>query len=105
MAKKIFVVSFITMFVCFLVLYIVGLTGYFDYKQHEKMVLTKENMEIFEQDIKEGKEVDLKNYVNEEEYDYNNAVSRLGMDLSNNIEKYAKIVLGSVFKAFNEVIK
>ena len=84
MAKKIFVVSFITMFVCFLVLYIVGLTGYFDYKQHEKMVLTKEN---------------------EEEYDYNNAVSRLGMDLSNNIEKYAKIVLGSVFKAFNEVIK
>ena len=36
MAKKIFFGSFLTVFICFLVLYIVGMTGYFDYKQHEK---------------------------------------------------------------------
>lgn len=105
MAKRIFLVGFITMFVCFLALYIIGLTGYFDYKQYEKMTITKEKMEIFEQDVKEGKEVDIKNYMSDEEYDYNNTVSRLGMDLSNNIEKYTKLVLGSIFKAFDEVVK
>lgn len=105
MAKRIFVVSFATMFVCFLALYIVGLTGYFDYKQHEKMLLTKENMKLFEQDIKEGKQVDLKDYMLDEEYDYNNNVSRLGMDLSNNIQKYTKIVLGGIFEAVDKVVK
>ncbi len=105
MAKKIFFGSFLTVFICFLVLYIVGMTGYFDYKQHEKMVITKENMEKFESDVKEGKDIDMTDYMLEEEYDYNNSVSRMGMDLSNNIEKYTKMILGGVFKAIDKAVK
>lgn len=105
MAKKIFFGSFLTVFICFLVLYIVGMTGYFDYKQHEKMVITKENMEKFESDVKEGKDIDMTDYMLEEEYDYNNSVSRMGMDLSNSIEKYTKMILGGVFKAIDKAVK
>ena len=105
MAKRIFFMSFTGLFVCFFVLYIVGITGYFDYKQHEKMVITKENMELFEKDVKEGKEVDVNSYMMEEEYDYNNSLSRFAIDLSNGIEKYTKKFIGGAFKALDKVVE
>lgn len=105
MAKRIFIGTFIMMFVCFLALYIIGLTGYFDYKQYEKMILTKENMEKFESDVNEGKQVDIKDYMKDETYDYNNNISKIGMDLSDNIEKYTKMFIGGIFKAFDKVVE
>ena len=105
MAKKLFIISFTLSFICFLVFYIIGLTGYYDYKQHEKMVLTKENMKKFEDDVASGTKVDIKDYMKEETYDYNNGVSKMGMNISNQIEKYTKIVIGGMFKAFDKVVE
>lgn len=105
MGKRIFIGSFIFMFVCFLALYIIGLTGYFDYKQYEKTKLTKENMEKFENDVNEGKQVDIKDYMQNDVYDYNNNISKIGLDISNNIEKYTKMLIGGAFKAFDKVVE
>ncbi len=74
-------------FVIFLILYISKEAGYYEYKAYNKSILTKESMQKFENDINEGKNVDITEYINLEKKDYSNAISSLGYKTSNTLEK------------------
>ena len=74
----------------FLVIIILFLSLYFskytsDYYTSNNN-LTEEAIERYEKDLKEGKEIDPRNYVQEEK-NYNNKVSKLGLKTSKLIEK------------------
>lgn len=56
-----------------------------DYYEN-KRILTEEAIAQFEKDLKEGKEINAKNYITEEK-DYNNKASKIGIKMSNTIEK------------------
>ena len=73
------------LFIIFLILYICKETGFYEYKAHNKSVLTSESLKKFENDVNEGKDVSLKDYVVDEHIDYSNKVSNLGYNNSNNV--------------------
>ena len=90
MKYKIFKWSFMFLLVIFLTLYFSQLTGYYEYQNYQKMVMTEEQIVQFEQDIKDGKEVDIKDYVVNINRDYDNSLSNLGMNISNIISNTVK---------------
>lgn len=97
---KVFKWVFLFFLVIFLTLYFSQLTGYYEFKNYEKMSMTQEQIKQFEQDIKDGKEVDIKNYVVNTSKDYQNTFSKVGLDLSTGI---SGIVESSVVKIFGTI--
>ncbi len=93
--------SLIILFISFLTLYFSHNSGYFEYEQHKKTSFTKEQIERFEQDIKDGKEVDITNYLDNKDNDYSNKISNLGLTLSKQIEKAIKGGLNHVINFIN----
>lgn len=76
------------LFVIFLILYICKETGFYEYKAHNKANLTNEALKRFENDINEGKDVSLKDYVVDGQIDYSNKVSNIGYNIGNTVEKF-----------------
>lgn len=100
MKYKIFKWSFTFLLVIFLTLYFSQLTGYYEYQNYQKMVMTEEQIKQFEQDIKDGKEVDIKDYVVNINRDYGNSLSNLGMSISNIISNTVK---NGIIKLFSSI--
>ena len=44
--------------------------GYYKTREQKAKALTEEQIKIFEEDIKNGKEIDIKEYINTEKEDY-----------------------------------
>lgn len=67
------------------ILYFASFTGYYENRISNQTRLTKEAIAQFENDISEGKPVDIKDYL-EEKKDYQNIYSNLGYTISNAID-------------------
>ena len=80
--KKIFNSIIFSLFILFLSLYIASSTGYYEYQNKENKQFTEEKMKEFEKDLKEGKKVDLKDYLSKEYKNYDNNITKLGNSLS-----------------------
>ena len=57
---------FIVLLIIFSSVYIISESGYYEYTLHGKTVLTKERMLEFEKDIENNKDIDIKNYYQED---------------------------------------
>lgn len=97
---KVFKWTFLFFFVIFLTLYFSQLTGYYEFKNYQKMTMTEEQIIQFEQDVKDGKEVDIKNYVVDTKKNYQNKFSNMGVKLSTGI---SGIIKSSVIKLFGTI--
>ena len=84
--KKVFNIIIFCLFVLFLSLYIASESGYYEYENKEKTKLTEEKIKQFEKDLNEGKRVDLKDYLTNETYNYDNKVTKIGNKLSDIID-------------------
>ena len=100
-AKNIFRIFMVSMFSLFICLYITQAFGYYEFTNSKKTTLTKEAMEKFEKDVKNGKKIDAKDYI-EEEKNYNNLLSKTSITFSNTIEKTFNAIINTLF---NEVAK
>ena len=80
--KKIFNSVIFSLFILFLSLYIASSTGYYEYQNKENKQFTEEKMKEFEKDLKEGKKVDLKDYLSKEYKNYDNNITKFGNSLS-----------------------
>ena len=80
---KVFRFCSIFLFITFLTLYFSMVSGFYEYNNHEKMIFTSEQIKKFEKDVKEGKEIDITNYIETKNTDYQNSLSKLGLNLSN----------------------
>jgi hypothetical protein len=81
--NKIFKRIFILLVIIFLCLYSISIMGYRDKKLESKTLYTEEMIEKFENDVLEGKEIDINDYTTYEENDYSNKVSKFGEFISN----------------------
>ena len=54
------------LFFLFMILYTMQLTGYNEYSQNRKNMLTKEQLQSFEKDIASGKDVTAQDYMERE---------------------------------------
>lgn len=102
--NNIFKFFFIVFLVSFITLYISNETGYFEYQQRQNVILTEEKIKQFEEDVKNGVNMDLDSYLESTKKNYNNKTSRLGLFLSNKIGEYAKKGLETTFKVLNDWI-
>ena len=75
------------LFILYLSLIIAIDAGYYNRVLGEKAIITEEKMREFEKDVKEGKDVELYDYVSEEK-DYSNIFSKSGFFLSQSIEDF-----------------
>lgn len=96
---KAFKWTFTLLFVTFLTLYFSQLTGYYEYRNYQKMTMTKEQIEQFEQDIKAGKEVDIKDYSINTNKNYQNNFSKTGLKLSTGISNTIKTGIIKLFSS------
>ena len=95
----------IILFVIFITVYISQATGYYDYQQHRQVELTNEKIKQFETDIKEGKAINVNNYLSDSHQDYHNGVSRLGLKFSKTVSLSAKKGINKIFKFLEALLK
>ena len=74
------------LFVVYISLTIAISTGYYEAKLSEKTTITDEKMKQFEEDIRNGLDVDIKDYVTDIKQDYSNQTTKAGVMFSSAIE-------------------
>ena len=102
--NKIFRYSLLVSFVTFFALYLSQSTGYFEYRNSKKVALTKEQIEKFEKDVKEGKNIDIENYIDSNNKSYQNSLSKAGLSISNVTEKAIQKIIGGSFKVLGDLV-
>lgn len=102
--NKIVKISFLVLIIIFLVMFFSSSSGYYEYELNKKSNLTKEAIERFEKDVKEGKEIDVEDYLVKDKKDYSNNFSRIGLVLSNKIGKTFEEGVKLIFKSVGKLI-
>lgn len=102
--KRICKFCFIVLFICFLTLYFSQAAGYYEYEQHKQTTFTSEQIKKFEQDVAEGKKVDINDYLDSSNQDYSNKMSDLGYQVSDSLGKYVKMGIEGTFGALNKLV-
>lgn len=95
--KNIFPIAMILFFIIFMALYFTEVTNIYQYRAHNKMLITKKAMERFESDIENGKDISIEDYVTPIK-DYTNSVSKLGNKTSNIVEQFMSKGIKKSFK-------
>lgn len=101
---KIFRISFIILFAVYLTVYVSNKYGYYEYQKHEQVTLTEEQIKKFEQDVKDGKEIDIENYVSDVNKNYQTKLSQAGLNVSNSLANIVKTGVDGFFKYINSVV-
>lgn len=76
------------LFVIYISLTIAMQTGYYEAKLSEKTAITDEEMKQFETDVKNGKDVDIKDYIKNPAVDYSNPTTKAGVAFSNTVQVF-----------------
>ncbi len=93
-----------TLIITFLILYVAQGTGYYEVKNNSKARLTEDALKRYEQDIKDGKQIDLNNYMEEEKI-YTNNITKLTSNVSRGIEKGMNYVMEYLFREMSKAVK
>ena len=95
----------VILFLTFIVVYSIGESGYYEYKLSNKKNLTEEQIKKFENDVKEGKDIDIKKYLIDNRVDYTNNLSRVTYKISDKANRILKKGIESVFKYINKLVE
>ena len=103
--NKIFKFIFGVFLFSFSIIYFSELTGYYEYQNHRKAYLTEEQIRKFEEDINQGKEVDISEYIVKEESVYTNNLSKMTSKLSDGISSVVERGVEKTFKFLSKFIE
>ena len=126
MKKNLIRAGGLLLLVLFFALVIMSYTGIYEYQVKKKTDLTTENIEKFEKDIKEGKDVEVKDYLYqqetriwkdwkegkdvevkdylEKEKDNSNAISKLTFNASKTVGNLFNKAMGLLFKSIEKQV-
>ena len=79
-------------------------SGYNEYARNRENMLTEEQIKEYEEDIAAGKDVTIKDYLNKDKVNYENNISKLGLDLSYLIENIFNKGMNSFFDMLNDAV-
>ncbi len=102
-SKDKLLIVLLILFVIFLIIYITKEAGYYEYKAHNKAELTKEAIKKFENDVEEGKNVSINDYVVNNYKDYSNTISNLGYNLGEITESFMNNGIKKTLKILSEL--
>ena len=92
------------LFIAFLVVYFGGLSGFYEYEQYKKRVLTEQQIELFEQDIRAGREIDVTDYISPINRDYSNRISSSGVAITNRLEQIITTGINITFRSIGRYV-
>lgn len=85
-------------------LFIVNKVGYFEYANYNKKIVTEQQIKKFEADIKNNKDIDITEYI-EEPTNYQTKLSNLSLKLSQSINKVTVNLIKGSLKIINNLIE
>ena len=88
----------------FIGLYLLYQNGYYDKLTRNKIMLTNEQIEKFEQDVIDGKDVTLEDYV-EEKKDYTTKMSKASLSISDKFNNIIDECIKFLFKKISSVVE
>ena len=103
--NKILKIFFFLCFISYLTFYTAGKAGYYEYNERRKMSFTKEQIEQFENDVKQGKNIDIKKYLKNTDKNYQNRISKTTLNISEEIAKYTKKGVNIIFTKLGNAIE
>jgi hypothetical protein len=103
-ASKIFWKFFLMLLIGFTALYISEATGYYEFEQYNKKILTEEKIKQFEEDVSNGKNIDINDYVISNETNYESKISKIGNKISKKVEKTVSGGLETTFNFLNNML-
>jgi uncharacterized protein YwqG len=95
---------FNTLLLIFTVIYFSELTGYYEYHNYEKASLTKEQILEFENDIKNGKQIDVNEYLKANTKKFDNKLTKIASNLSEGISSVVEKGVNYTFKTLAKLI-
>ena len=96
---------FAGLFIAFVISYVIGMSGYYEYELANKRILTEEKMREFEKAVENGEEVDIKDFSVNTHRDYTNKFTRTVTTASLNLNKYLKKSIEKAFKLINRMVE
>lgn len=102
--EKLFKTIFMFLLIIYLCIYFSSVSGLYEYKNYKKVSLTSAQIERFEQDIKDGKPINIDNYMIEERTMHNNKLGNAGKKLSYTISDTMKKVLSSSYDFLSKFV-
>ena len=73
-------------FIIFIALFIANMSGYYESKIREKVIVTEEGIKEFEEIVERGEEIDLKSFLNNSRVDYSSKMSKIGDHVTNSLD-------------------
>jgi hypothetical protein len=102
--EKLFKTIFMLLLIIYLCIYFSSVSGLYEYKNYKKVSLTSEQINKFEQDIKDGKPINIDNYIIEERTMHNNKLGNMGKKLSYTISDSMKKVLSTSYDFLSKFV-
>lgn len=101
---RIFRAIFVTLLLSFLGLYFSIEAGYYDYGKRKKVTFTQEQIAKFEEDVNQGKNVLIEDYLEDKTINYSNKASNLGYKVSEKIGEVTKTGINGFFKFVEKLV-
>ena len=103
--NKTFKLLLVIVLIIFASSYYISQSGYYEYQEHQKMVITNDKIKEFEQDVKDNKDIDIKDYYEADNQDYSNKFSDLVYNFSLDGNELTKKCLKALFKKINKLVE
>ena len=95
----------IIIIIIFISSYYISNSGYYEYHMQQRTILTNEKIIEFEKDVKNGTNIDLKTYLENDSIDYSNKLSNLLYELSNKGTKITRKIIKALFKKLSYLVE
>lgn len=92
------------LFIIYTILYFQVETGNIS-EIRNKTIITQENLQKFEEDVKNGEYIDIKNYTEQNTVNTENIVSNTGYYVSEKVSNFFCKELSNIFDFINKLIK
>lgn len=102
--KKVFHGFIWFLFLSFLVLYFAQAGGYYEDVNNKKASLTEEKIKQFEEDVKNGKKIEVENYVVNIKKNYDNKISSFGLYTSKALAEGFKWGMTGLFNGIDKMV-
>ncbi len=91
--------------IVFIFSYVIEKSGYYEYNLQSKKNMTENEIKKFEENIKKGKEVNVKDYLNEVSIDYSNNLTRSISMFNLNLNRYLIKTINNTINIFSKLVK
>ena len=91
----------ICLFIVYIALFIANISGYYEGKIKDEVIVTEEGIKEFEEKVQNGEEIDITAFLKNDREDYSSSMSNLGDNLTSGIE----VFITDGMKFISDVVK